>query len=406
MVFTSCLKDKCEREITYVKTIPIYYSLDDIRVPVTLESIRVLEKPGKIYYYKDFLFINEQKEGVHIYDNSDPQNPTKVGFYNIPGNVDISIANDMLYADSYRDLVTVNISDVFNPLTEDRVEDAFENYYYIDPSTNLLLDYEYEEVTEVVDCNDRGWGWGRFDDVLVLQNSGAEVFNSGGDFVGTGGSLARFTISNGHLYTIDHSNLHVFDIQQGNNPSKINEVPVNWQIETIFPYQDKLFIGSTTGLFVMDISSPADPYHISSYGHAFSCDPVYVKAPYAYVTLRTEANWCQEGLNQLDLVDISDITNIKLEKSFPMENPHGLSVRDESLFICEGDNGLKVYNISDPLTLDERQLAHLRSIKSRDIITLPGAQKLMLVIGDDGFYQYDGNDPANPQLLSTILIGK
>lgn len=402
LLFSSCLQDNCEREITYIKSTPVYYSLDDIRKDITMESSRALIKPGKIYYYNDFLFINEQKEGVHIYDNTNPENPNKVGFYKIPGNVDISIANDILYADSYRDLVAVDISDVLNPITEHRVEDAFESYYYIDTETGLLLDYIEEEVTEIVDCNSGG-GFGRFDD-FALNNS-AEIIADGGA-TGTGGSLARFTISNGHLYTIDHNNLHVFDLSAGDHPSKINEVPVNWQIETIFPYLDKLFIGSTTGMFIMDISTPSDPYHLSSYSHAFSCDPVYVKAPYAYVTLRTGDTWCNQGLNQLDLVDISDMADIKLEKSFPMENPHGLSIQEDALFICEGDNGLRVFDIEDPLTLDQRQIAHIRDIKSRDIITLPGERKLMLVIGEEGFNQYDGTDPTNPILLSTISIGK
>ncbi len=406
LMFSSCMEDKCEREITYVTYNPIYFSVDEIRADISLSDPQALKKPGKIYYYNDFLFINEQKQGVHIFDNTNPESPVKIGFYKIPGNVDIAIANDLLYADNYMDLVTIDISDIYEPQTAYRVEDAFENYYYLDPNTNILTDYVQEEVTEIVDCNDvsRGWGW-ELDISGPINSSG--VFTDGGNFsTGTGGSLARFTINQGHLYIIDHVNLHVYDLLQEGNPNKVNEVGVTWQIETIFPYNDKLFIGSTTGLFVMDASNPAEPYHLSSYAHAFACDPVYVKAPYAYVTLRSDQNWCQQGLNQLDLVDISEITDIKLEKSFPMENPRGLSIRDENLFICEGDAGLKVFDINDPLTLDENRIAHVKNIKSTDIITLPGERNLMLVIGEDGFYQYDGTDPTDPELLSRILIEK
>lgn len=400
--FSACLKDKCEREVTYLKATPVYYNLEEIRNSIELEASKTLKVPGKIYYYNNYLFINEQKEGVHIFDNNDPQNPVNLGFLKIPGNVDIAVRQGILYADSYIDLVAIDIRDISNPAVLHRVEATFPQYGIT--QEGLLIDYIYEEVTEMRDCDIDGIGIFNEQIDLATAESTGVLNSSGGN--GTGGSLARFALYDNYLYTIDYSNLHVFDISQLNQPTEVNEVVVGWDIETIFSYTDKLFIGSTTGMIIMNAANPTAPEYLSSYDHFLGCDPVFVKEPYAYVTLRSGNQFCADNGNQLDLVNITDMSSIYLEKSFGMDNPHGLSIKDNTLFICEGDFGLKAFDIEKPLELDQHQLAHLKNIQSFDIISLPGTNGQILVIGTDGFYQYDVRDIENPVLLSHIPVEK
>ncbi len=398
-LFSSCLKDKCEREVTYTKRVPILKNMEDVRIDISFQAPRELVQPGKIYYYNEHLFINEQKEGVHVFDNSNPSAPVNLGFLPIPGNVDIAIKNGILYADNYIDLIAINITTLTNPVLVKRVEGIYPIYNI--NQEGLLVDYKFEEVTEMRECDIDGVSFpNQFeDDVAVVFDA-----NSSGSSSGTGGSLARFSIYQDYLYSIDYTELHVFDISQIENPTEVNRVSIGWEIETIFSYTDKLFIGSTSGMFIYDAADPVNPNYLSEYSHLYACDPVYVKEPYAYVTLRDGNAWCAENDNQLDLVNITDMTNIYLEKSFPMDNPHGLGIKGDNLFICEGDAGLKTFDIADPLTLDERLLSDLKNITSFDVIALPGADDLLLVIGDDGFYQYNAQDPANLQLLSHIPV--
>ncbi|MFT5168030.1 MAG: hypothetical protein ACI8P3_003269 [Saprospiraceae bacterium] len=400
LFFNSCVKDKCEREITYVKTTTVFKTYDEIRSGISMEAPRDLVKPGKIYYYNNHLFINEQREGVHVFDNSFPENPVNLGFLKIPGNIDISIREGVLYADNYTDLLAISLSDISNPAILKRVEDVFPPLYIA--TEGIAVYYEYEEVTEVVDCNTEER---RFSDDLFSGGFESTAADQSGNS-GQGGSLARFTIYDDYLYTIDNSDLHVFDINQIENPSEVNRVSVGWEIETIFSYTDKLFIGSTTGMIVMDAADPANPTYLSQYSHFYGCDPVFVKAPYAYVTLRSGNNFCADNGNQLDLVNISDLNAIYLEKSFAMDNPHGLSIKDNTLFICEGDAGLKTFDIETPLDLNKNQLAHIKNIHAFDVISLPGSDDLLLLIGEDGFYQYNAQDPTNLRLLSHIPVFK
>jgi hypothetical protein len=70
----------------------------------------VLNNPGKIYLYKQYLIVNEVGKGAHIFDNSNPQIPIPIAFINIPLNYDISIKNNIMYADAYLGLVVIDIS--------------------------------------------------------------------------------------------------------------------------------------------------------------------------------------------------------------------------------------------------------------------------------------------------------
>jgi hypothetical protein len=78
---------------------------------VTWTTPQAIKNPGKIYIYGKYLLINEAKEGIHVYDNSNPQAPTVAGFLRILGNTDMAIKDGVLYADHMGNLVALTISD-------------------------------------------------------------------------------------------------------------------------------------------------------------------------------------------------------------------------------------------------------------------------------------------------------
>ena len=101
------------------------------------------------------------------------------------------------------------------------------------------------------------------------------------------------------------------------------------------------------------------------------------------------------------MADIEDPTNPQQGAVYPMENPHGLSVSDNHLFLCEGDFGLKSFNISDKNKIDKNLLQHLKGIKSFDVIAGP---KSLIVIGEDGVYQFNYSKPSALRKLSKIAV--
>lgn len=419
---TSC-KDDCEATITYQTTEPVYRQVQELRDALGSEPARQLEEPGKIYVHGHYLFINEHQKGLHVIDNSNPAAPRNVAFFNIPGNVDLAVKGNILYADSYMDLVALDISNPENITLLKRVESVFSSMYSFQHSemgANLVLvDYAAKTVMKKIksDCNaaappsanpvaefDSGFR------SLAGGGSGAKS-NTGGASAGTsnngsgtgkGGSMARFTLYGNFLYTVGLSNLQLFNITDPANPTASTNLELGWGIETIFPHEDKLFIGSTTGMHIYDIANPANPKHLSTYEHVRSCDPVVVYGSYAYVTLRS-GTACQGFTNQLDLINISDLKNPKLVKSYPMQNPHGLGIDNKTLFLCEGSFGLKVFDIQDPTKIDQNLLRHFKNINAYDVIPL---NQVLMMIGQDGLYQYDYSDPKNLTLLSRIPVVK
>jgi len=211
---------------------------------------------------------------------------------------------------------------------------------------------------------------------------------------GKGGSMARFTISGNNLYTVDNSSLTHFEISNPEDPQQGSRTPVGFNVETIFPYQDKLFLGTQSGMIIMGTQNPASPNFIAQYSHIVSCDPVVADGRYAYVTLSTGTT-CRGAIDELQVVDLSNITAPQLVRQYPMVNPKGLGIDGTNLFVC--DQGLKMYNASNvnALTLQE----HF-NINAYDVIPDNGH---LMVIGSDGFYQYNYLN-NKLQLLSKIPI--
>jgi len=120
-IFSSC-EDSTYRE--YTGNSPVYMSYEDLRKPVSLEDNITLRNPGKIYFKDNFIFIVEEQEGIHVFDNTVPSTPVKKTFISIPGVVDIAVSGFYLYADSYVDLVVLDISDMDDISTVGRVKDV------------------------------------------------------------------------------------------------------------------------------------------------------------------------------------------------------------------------------------------------------------------------------------------
>ena len=99
---------------------------------VKVTSSEDIVKPGKIYFKDHYIFINESLKGIHVIDNSNPSDPQFVSFIEIPGNADMAIKDSILFADSFTDLVALNISDIHNITEVGRVDSIFP--YALPPS--------------------------------------------------------------------------------------------------------------------------------------------------------------------------------------------------------------------------------------------------------------------------------
>jgi len=417
-LFTGCTKDKCSTTYTYQVYEPVYMEYDQLRQSVASEAPRELDNPGKIYLYGNYLFVNEVNEGVHVIDNSNPASPVNKAFIKIPGNVDIAVQGAVLFADSYVDLVALDISNPENATELKRLENIFPQriwdigYYYGDPEKGIIISWQQTDKTETVEvpCGEEAqqyyyWSYyGGFEGDMV--GAPAVLGSSGSSNVttspGQGGSMARFTIASHYLYCIDNSAMNLVDITDVRNPVIWNKLTIGFNIETIFPYGNKLFIGSRNGLYIYDNSNPSSPVQLSQYTHVTSCDPVVVEGDYAYVTLRSGTP-CQGFTNELEVISIANPSQPVLVKQYPMYNPHGLGIDQGILFICDGDAGLKVYDATDINAIDKNLLKHYGTVQAFDVIPVRST-KVLIMIGTDGLYQYNYSNAEDIQLISEIPV--
>ncbi|MBX2845656.1 MAG: hypothetical protein KTR13_05515 [Saprospiraceae bacterium] len=389
--FSACREESCTQ--VYYDYEPIYMSAEELE-NFTFEAPRDIEIPGKIYVYKNLLLVNEVHRGIHFFDNSDQTNPVNLGFLKIKGNVDIAIKDDILYADSYTAMLAIDIKNPTQPQKIGAERDAFNGFYHYDVENEAyLVDYIITETEQRVDCNDEFF----FEDFIV--NAGGVSSDANAVQTGQGGSFARFAIENDYLYTVDFSTITTYDISNPENLAQLNSTNIGWGIETIFPYEDHFFIGAIEGLYIFDKADPSNPQYVSEFVHARACDPVVVQDDLAYVTLRS-GNTCDGFTNQLDVIDVSEITEPQLLASHTMDSPHGLGIKDDFLYICDGYSGVKVFDHTDSYAINENLLAQVPDHFAYDIILLNNNTAIVLGLSD--FYQYDVSDPSNIQLLSSI----
>ena len=117
---------------------PVYLGYAELRGAVRTVGPRPLEDVGRVYVYEDFLFLNARNEGVHVIDNSDPTDPRPVSFIEIPGNTELEIRDGVLFADSYVDLVAIELGGFgAGPQEVEREEGIFpwDPYQNVPPGT-------------------------------------------------------------------------------------------------------------------------------------------------------------------------------------------------------------------------------------------------------------------------------
>src|SRR4051812_45913067 len=111
-LFQGCLKDTATR--TYTLFTPVYKTVEEVRSGIKSNDAVPVKSPGKLFVQGTYIFLNEIDKGVHIIDNTNPAAPVNKYFVAIPGNLDLAVKGNTLYADNYQDLVTIDISNPAN----------------------------------------------------------------------------------------------------------------------------------------------------------------------------------------------------------------------------------------------------------------------------------------------------
>jgi hypothetical protein len=318
----------------------------------------------------NLLLVSDSSTGLHIYDVSNLSAPEKRIQIPLDGNMSSAVKDDVIYTNDYGQLQAIRLTD-----------DGYE--------VLAALGAKYK------DYGDVNPGYNEYSSFSCLCTTG--TFDAKNGATGsTGSSYATFALVGDQLYRVDDASLLVYDVTAADKPKKVSSNHVGWDIETLFPTSNLLFVGGLRGMYVFDRSDPLHPRQISKIEHARACDPVVVSGSTAYVTLRGGSG-CGQAPDELLCVSIKDPQQPRVLGEKPLESPHGLGVQNAQLYVSHGPKGYSLLDVSTPST--PQILKTWPGEPTRDFIW-SGAT--LFVLGEDNVKIYDATDPSNPQLLSQV----
>ncbi|MCL2098135.1 MAG: hypothetical protein FWH23_05180 [Bacteroidales bacterium] len=405
--FSGC-SDTVTETITYMINEPIFMSAQEFRssAKVTTRS-EAISSHGKMCFYDGYIYISENEKGIHIIDNRNPAKPQNIGFIELIGNADLAIRHDKLYADSFIDLVWFDISSPYKPILEGRLENVFQGAIPI-PENNYGIDYNYGYNYDGNEGVIVGWKLTMRTEAVNYSHEyldGSWVTfatrpSGGSSGVGINGSMSRFALYEDYLYSVINNYMSIVDLS-GEEPVKaVEKIAIGGNVETIFSYKDNMFMGTPTGMLIYSVANPLEPTYIVSVWHVFGCDPVVVENDIAYVTIHS-GNLCGQNANELLIYDVSNVSSPQHLVTYSMTKPKGLGIDNGTLFLC--DDGLKIFDASNPQTLIANKLAHYSGMEGYDVIPF---DNVLMMIAEDGLYQYDYSDLNNIYQLSKLPIVK
>jgi hypothetical protein len=90
-----------------------------------------------------------------------------------------------------------------------------------------------------------------------------------------------------------------------------------------------------------------------------------------------------------------------LLKSYTMISPHGLAKDNNTLFICDGTDGLKMYDVTNLSGIVLKK--HITGPETYDAIAW---NKNLIIVAKDGLYQYDYSNPETLVQRSKLSINR
>jgi len=385
---------------TYTLYTPITEMKSTYLAAINGDPAKKIDSAGKIFRKDPWIFLNDVDEGIHIIDNSDPRHPQQVAFLSIPGNQEISVRGNTLYADMYGDLLAIDITDPLHAKVKGYAYNVFKQrafvHGYSTDSLHVIVGWTEKDTTVTVTVSNYGCRNCMYDMLTVPgQMYAAAAAASSDKSTGIGGSTAGMTLIGDYIYAIgEPHSLTTLALGPNGVPSTLATQFVGFDLETIFPFQDKLFLGSKQGVYMYQISNPATPLAIGQFSHGRACDPVVSDGDYAYVTLRTGTS-CGGADNELDVVDVRDPAHAVLVKSYPMVTPQGLGKDGNLLFVCDAGQGVRLLDASNPQAL--QTIGKIGAGSPTDVIA---AGNRLLVVDKTGFSQYDYSNSRQIDLLS------
>jgi hypothetical protein len=153
-----------QKKYTYTIYSPVYKSKSQVLASINGSAATTVQHAGKLYLKDNFIYLNDVNKGIHILDNSNPSHPVQVAFLAIPGNLDIAIKGNILYADMYDELLALDITDKHHAKITNTIKNFFTGRSYLgnSPTTTedqIAVDWNEKDTTVEITYGIPGLQW-------------------------------------------------------------------------------------------------------------------------------------------------------------------------------------------------------------------------------------------------------
>jgi len=210
------------------------------------------------------------------------------------------------------------------------------------------------------------------------------------------GSTASMLTYGDYLYIIDNNRLRTLSLADPAHPAEVSNVEIPGTAETIFAYEQSLFIGTRTGVLIYDLKDASKPAYSGNSFHWPARDPVVVRGTIAYSTTR----WGEEekgGSGLLSILDVSNKSNPWTLESLDQPYPYGLGISGDYLYVCNGREGILVYSI-----IANGRLEFERNVPAEGVYDCIPSEELLVCQMKDGIAIYDITHGDKPVLIRKI----
>lgn len=367
---------RIEQHDSYSKFRPVL-----MKESVFLQSVHVYNEPveldtiSKVTKLGDYYLALEVYKGIHVIDAHDLTNLVNKSFIVIPGIIDFVVKDSVIYANSARDLLTIQFNSPNDITVLDRQRKVF---YELSPPDRRLpnprfLEGSRPDSTEVV-------GWQGDSSIVSVDTLLVPYY---------------LLATKGHyLFSFLGSNVLVYDISQ-----KVPEFKTMFQansnfIDKVKIFGDYLISFSYVSMRVYNISNIEQPAAVNEFNGINS--GVYVDFDYNRGDIRMFADYhfsplyytFNDGLYVFDMNGFGN--NASLDTSFGMDYPLDLMRVDSLLYVC--DNGITIFKVG--LGLD-----YLKNYPGDDL-NLFRFDSILVSLGSEQINEYLIRDTVLDKLFS------
>ena len=355
--------------------IVVYY----VAAPENPVQLRTLSVPGSsngVFVADTTLYVATGTDGLRTFDLANPTLPTALGHFDAGGAfaTHVVVRDTVAWLTGDFGLIALDVSDPVTPNEIGRFGTGGESTYEVafDGDTAYLAGLDGLRTLDVSDpaaITERDFfaaNQALSVDVYAYENTppavylaerfeGVHLLNGGESpdellFFENGGFAHKPFFDGEILYVTDlGGRLRIFDTS-GNEAVEIARIDVPPNTQEVVAHDGLAYVtdadGEGTGLTILDVSDPADPQIVGSYGSgpAFGLDVI---AEDGTVTV-----YLANGLSGLVALDVSDPANVAELGSFSLgERVVDVAVQQGVAYVVSFGGGMLSLDVTDPGTI-------------------------------------------------------